>query len=168
MANDVNNIITHDDQTLNAEWTTTANNNLVNQATPSKTSSQNFKEQQENERIIGDIFSPFSPEHPTTNILPIKTLKTPVFIYKTRPRYIHNKLNLRQIQLDDEYHSLQRQTTLSQDDQTRLNEIDKITERWEQQDTHTTKQRHTQDINPQQHPKQLNQQQHHGTILAHK
>ena len=51
----------------------------------------------------------------------------------------------------------------------RLNEIDKITERWEQQDTHTTKRRPTQDINHlQQTKQQQHQQQHHKTILTDK
>ena len=117
---------------------------------PPKRTLQELLEQRQNERITGDIFSPFTLEHPTTNNLTIKILKPLVFIYKTRFKYIHNKLNLRHIhKLDDEYDSLQLHTTLSQDDQTRLKEIDKITERWEQQDTHTTKRRPTQDINNQ-------------------
>ena len=129
MGNDVNKPTTHDDQTLNAEETPTENNNPVDQATHSKPTSQEFKEQQENEQITGDIFSPFSLEHPTTNILPITTLETSVFLYKTRPKYIHNKSNLSQIhKFDNEYYSLRCHNTLSQNDQTRLNEIDKITE----------------------------------------
>ena len=149
MADDVNNITTHDDQTLNAKWTTTDNNNTVDQATHSKPNSQKTKEQRENEQITGDIFYLFSPEHPSTNILPIQIFKTPAFIYKTRLKYIHNKLTLPQIhKLDDKYDPLRSHDTLSQDDQKRLNEIEKIIERWEQQDTHTTKHRHTQDIKP--------------------
>ena len=169
MANDVNNSTTHVDRTLNTKWTTTDNNNTAEQATHSTPTSQETKEQQENERITGDIFYPFPTEHPTTNILLITISDTPAFIYKTRPKYIHNKLNSRQIhKLDDEYDSLRSHDTVSQADQKRLNEIDKITERWEQQDTHTTKRWHTQDIKPQQHPKQLHQHQHHRKILTHK
>ena len=92
MANDVNNITTHDDQTPNAEWTTIDNNNTVDQATHSKPTSQETKEQQENERITGDISYPFPPKYPTVNILHIKIPETLTFIYKTRPKYIHNKL----------------------------------------------------------------------------
>ena len=63
--------------------------------------------------------------------------------------YIHNKLSLRQIhKLDVKYDSLRKHNTVSQANQKRLNEIDKITERWEQQDIHKTKSWHTPDINP--------------------
>ena len=43
MANDVNNINPHDDQTLNAEWTID-NNNTDAQATHSKPTSQETKD----------------------------------------------------------------------------------------------------------------------------
>ena len=153
MANNVNNIKPHD-QILNAERTID-NNNTDDQATHSKSISQETKNQQENERITGDIFSPFPLEHPATTILST-TIETPTFIYKTRPKYIHTKLSLRHIhKLDDEYDSLRKHDTVSQADQKRLDEINKITERWEQQDTHIPKRQHTQDIKPQQLPQQL-------------
>ena len=138
MAYDVNNINPHDDQTRNAEWTID-NNNTDDQATHSKPTLQETKDQQENEWITGEIFYQFSLEHPATKILPT-TVETPTFLYKTRPKYIHTKLSLRQIhKLDDKYDSLQKHDTVSQADQQRLNEINKIIERWEQQDTHITK-----------------------------
>ena len=163
MVNNVNNIKPHD-QTLNAERTID-NNNTDNQATHSKPTSQETKDQQENERITGDIFYPFSTEHPATKILST-TVETPTFLYKTRPKYIHTKLSLPQIhKLDDEYDSLQKHDTVSQADQKRLNKINKITERWEQQDTHTTKRQHIQYSKPQQLLKQLQQQHHRKTPL---
>ena len=71
------------------------------------------------------------------------------FEYKTRPKYIHTKLSLRQIhKLDDEYESLQKHDTISPADQQRLNEINTITERWEQQDTHIPKRRNDQTMEP--------------------
>ena len=60
----------------------------------------------------------------------------------------------------------QYQEKLSQDNKTRQIKIDRITERWEQQDTHTIKQRPTHSINKLQQIKQ--QQQHHRTRLIDK
>ena len=60
----------------------------------------------------------------------------------------------------------QHSAKMTKQDLTRLNKMDKITERWEQQDTHTTKRRLTHDINHLQQTKQ--QQQHHRTILTDK
>ena len=112
MANDVNNINPHDDQTPNAEWTID-NNNTGAQTNNSKPTSQETKDQQENERITGDIFYPFFLEHPSTKILST-TVVTPSFLYKTRPKYIHTKLSLRQIhKLDDKYDSLRKHDTVS-------------------------------------------------------
>ena len=62
MGNDVNKIEPQD-QTLHADRTN--NNNTEDQATHSKQTTQVIKDQQENERITGDIFYPFSLEHPT-------------------------------------------------------------------------------------------------------
>ena len=128
MANDVNKIKPHE-QTLHAKRTN--NNNTKDQATHSKQTPQVTKDQQENERITGDIFYPFSLEHPTPKSI-YTTRGTPPFVYKTRSKYIHTKLSLRQIhKLDDEYDSLQKHDTVSQANQQRLNEINKITEQWE-------------------------------------
>ena len=156
MANDVNKTEPQD-QTLHADRT--ENNNTEDPATHSKHTTQITKDQQENERITGDIFYPFSTEQPTPKNI-YTTRGTPPFEYKTRPKYIHTKLSLRLIhELDDEYDSLWKHDTISQADQQRLNKINKITERWEQQDTHIPKRRNIQTTKPQQVPQQL--QQHH-------
>ena len=145
---------------MNAERTID-NNNTKDQASHSKQTSQVTKDQQENERITGDIFYPFSLEHPTPKII-YTTRVTPTFVYKIRPKYIHTKLSLRQIhKLDDKYDSLQKHNTVSQANQQRLNEINKITEQWEQQDTHITKRQNTQTTKPQQFPQQQQPKQHH-------
>ena len=66
MANDVNKIEPQD-QTLHADRTN--NNNTKDQATLPKQTPQVTKDQQENERITGDIFYPISLEHPTPQSL---------------------------------------------------------------------------------------------------
>ena len=126
MANNVNEIKPHE-QTPHAKRAID-NNNTEDQANYSKQTSPATKDQQENERITGNIFYPFSLEHPASKILST-TGVTPAFVYKTRPKYIHTKLGLRQIhKLDDEYDSLQKHDTVSHTDQQRLNKINTITE----------------------------------------
>ena len=105
MANDVNNTesntqITHVDRPENNNTTT---KDLVPHP---KQTTQITKDQQENERITGDIFYPFSTDRPIPT--KIYTPSAKHFEYKTRPKYIHTKLSLRQIHKldDDEYESL--------------------------------------------------------------
>ena len=154
MANDVNNTASHT-QTPHAD--SPDNNNTEDLATHSKQTTQITKDQQENKRITGDIFYLFSTERPIPTKIYTTSGPTP-FEYKTRPKYIHTKLSLRQIhKLDDEYESLRKHDTISPSNQQRLNAINKITERWEQQDTHIPKRRNVQTMEPQQTPQRPQQ-----------
>ena len=159
MANNVNNTASHI-QTPHVDRP--ENNNTKDLVSHPKQTTQITKDQQENEQITGNIFYPFSTERPIPT--KIYTTSAPTYYeYKTRPKYIHTKLSLRQIhKLDDEYESLRKHDTISPADQQRLNEINTITERWEQQDTHIPKRRNYQTMEPQQTPQRPTQsQQHH-------
>ena len=157
MANDVNNTESHT-TTPHADKTQHNRNTTDNPLHPKETTQTN-KDQQENERITGDIFYPFSSDRP----IPTKTYTPSAkhFEYKTRPKYIHTKLSLRQIhKLDDEYEFLRKRDTISPAVQQRLTEINTITARWEQQDTHIPKRRPDQTMGPKT-PQQSTQSQKH-------
>ena len=98
------------------------------------------KEQQENERITGDIFNPFNWTPSITENLLHRTpnMTTERYVCKTRPLYSHTrKITVQQIhKVDDEYDIITNQQKLGQEDIKLLFEIDKQTDIWTKQDTH--------------------------------